>query len=1032
MKIIDTLYRHFGKPNVSQIKDNEDVLFCVKKTDKEKIYQVVFVDTSNRWCESNYLQYIESVVVDKYYQSEGYLQWNFYYYFITSKDIIQENASRKIEIENDESYCRKFVLAEEEFIEWINSFENISEISKQAISSDLYSTWVSYLREKKLYFVYNSEKYPNYRQPVEDYINGLPFDDIDETDSKESSDSSTEILSKIKELELIAFREYPKQRRFDLGSVNLVHGANAVGKTSFFDAIELVITGKLFYKTINEAYSIQLTDSFNTILKYPAKPSPYKKRDIDWYNSGTNRGNDLNGNFNKFNYYASDAAFQFKQDDGNEQNNLESLISTIALGREVNKLEERIVTFQERFNTYAENYAKQLDSLNEKLEDKNETIGELTKEQESPQRYKDSLLESLKVNYWKNRSNDDDEEFVAVLDNEIQNVKRLILNIASKNIYLKSFSSERVLSELNELKLKHDNIASAKDEVLQGRQKKELNLKLIERNRRLLSLIEELTLYFKHEQFQFLVGLEKNINVKTLELNKARQINELSELILGDEFIAKESENLKTIKEREEVIKLRHENLSKKYSETELKLKQLEEGIEELAIIISDIKSSGQSYLKLEPKADYCPLCNTEFSNEDLVDAIQKTQETFSSSIVLTSLKEEMQVISEGIEETNEQLALMNRFKHLAIYLFSDNSTDRSFNEIRASCEANRETLLDLTASLVHLNIIRTKFSNDGIEEDRFAFLKDTLEEQLSSSINTLSELDMQKEVLLYKQEELLVSNNQVEKDIEEQSIRIDSSFTSEIPDEEILLQRLIVLQEVESSLNELENYLEFPKNTLISSLLERINTVETVFETFKKAALSAKQNNQALGIARSEKEKIIAEIEILKPKRKNALYASDELINLLNVQSKKSYLSDYITLNKTDIVSIFKLIHTPIEFRDIKFSKQIILVTNDGRERTLSEISTGQRSALALSIFLSLNKKLSKGPNVLMFDDPVTYVDDMNVLSFFDYLRELVLKSKRQVFFATANDDLAFLFRKKFEFLEGEFIPHKLKREGE
>jgi hypothetical protein len=46
--------------------------------------------------------------------------------------------------------------------------------------------------------------------------------------------------------------------------------------------------------------------------------------------------------------------------------------------------------------------------------------------------------------------------------------------------------------------------------------------------------------------------------------------------------------------------------------------------------------------------------------------------------------------------------------------------------------------------------------------------------------------------------------------------------------------------------------------------------------------------------------------------------------------------------------------------------------------------------------------------------------------------LRELVLKSKRQVFFATANDDLAFLFRKKFEFLEGEFIPHKLKREGE
>jgi exonuclease SbcC len=38
--------------------------------------------------------------------------------------------------------------------------------------------------------------------------------------------------------------------------------------------------------------------------------------------------------------------------------------------------------------------------------------------------------------------------------------------------------------------------------------------------------------------------------------------------------------------------------------------------------------------------------------------------------------------------------------------------------------------------------------------------------------------------------------------------------------------------------------------------------------------------------------------------------------------------------------------------------------------------------------------------------------------LSFLDYLRELIVKANRQLFFATANDDLAFLFKKKFEFL--------------
>lgn len=52
------------------------------------------------------------------------------------------------------------------------------------------------------------------------------------------------------------------------------------------------------------------------------------------------------------------------------------------------------------------------------------------------------------------------------------------------------------------------------------------------------------------------------------------------------------------------------------------------------------------------------------------------------------------------------------------------------------------------------------------------------------------------------------------------------------------------------------------------------------------------------------------------------------------------------------------------------------------------------------------------------MMDDPVTYADDLNTLSFFDYLRELVEQSGRQVFFATANTDVAFLFAKKFAYL--------------
>jgi exonuclease SbcC len=1032
VKLINTLHEHFGKQNVNRIEKHEGVFLCEKKTDDGKIYQIIFVDTTNKWCEDNHLQYIESVVIDKYYQTGGFLQWNFYYYFITTKELLKANSLKKIEIEADETYSRKSVLTEEEFTDWVNSFDNISKISKDEISNDLYSNWVNYLREKKLFFVFNSDKYPNYKQPVEDYINGIPSDDIEEIESNETSNTSAEVLQKINELELVEFREYPLKRKFSLGYVNLIHGANAVGKTSFFDAIELIVTGKLFYKTSSDSCKVQLKDASNNILKFPTRPSPYKRRDIDWYSSGANRGNDLNGNFNKFNYYTSDAAFQLKQDDGKEEKNLETLIADIALGREVNKLEDRIKAFHEKFSASADSFLNESTRLNENLREKNEAIKELIKQQKNPQGYKDSLNESLKNNYWNNRINDSDDNFIAKLDNEIQTVLNILSKIQSKNLPLDKLSKESIIADLRDLKLKKLSISAIKDELLKIQQQRHSYLNDIERNKRLLPLTEELSLYFKHEQFGFLVGLEKNITEKTIELNKAKDIKELADSILSNEFFSKESEKTKTIKQIEDEIKLREESLNKNYDEIELKIKQIEEGIEDLAIIISDIKSSGQSYLKLNPKAEDCPLCNTHFSNEDLVEAIQRTQESFTNSIALISLKEELEFTSKRIDETGEQLKATNKLKQLAFSLFSTNSFDKTFVEIKSSSEANTKILTDLAESLIQLNTIQSQFNNAGITEDRFTNLLESINEQLSINIKSSSDLDLQRQTLLERQIQLSAASNQLEKEFNEKEIQSKMNFTSEITNEEQLLQSLNVLQEIESNFKQLEIYLVLPPNTLLVNILEKANEVQSFFETFRKASLEAKQQNQAIDITKKEVERIIAEVDLIKPKQIRAQFANTELNNILTKQSKNDYLSGYITKNKSEIVSIFKLIHTPREFKDINFDKKIILISNDGTERTLSEISTGQRSALALSIFLSLNKKLSKGPNILMFDDPVTYVDDMNVLSFFDYLRELVIKSKRQVFFATANDDLAFLFRKKFEFLEDELTTHKLERKNE
>jgi DNA repair exonuclease SbcCD ATPase subunit len=548
-----------------------------------------------------------------------------------------------------------------------------------------------------------------------------------------------------------------------------------------------------------------------------------------------------------------------------------------------------------------------------------------------------------------------------------------------------------------------------------------------------LPVIEDLTAFFKHDQFHLLIGLEKNIKQKSSELNKANEIKQFSDAILSNELFTKESEQTKTIKQLEAEIVKREESLNIKLKETELKINQIEEGIEELSIIISNIKSSGQSYLKLNPKAEDCPLCNTNFSNNDLADAIQRTQESFSNSIVLTSLKEELEYTKKRLEEIDKQLEAVNKIKTLAFSIFAASGLEKPINEIRKSSIENTKTLTKLTETLIQLNTVLSQLNNSNLTEDKFLTLLNRVEDFLLVKIQSNTELDIQKQTLIEKQNELTSAILQLDKVISEKQSLLNTSFTVEIENEEKLLKRLNMLQEVESNFKQLEIYLNIPVNTTLINILEKVRSVKSVFETYKKAAIELKQQNQVVELTKKEIDKILTEIEIIKPKQSRAQFANNELNNLLTEQSKNDFLSDYISKNKKEIVSIFKLIHTPSEFIDINFTaNKITLITNDENERTLSEISTGQRSALALSIFLSLNKKLSKGPNILMFDDPVTYVDDMNVLSFFDYLRELVIKSKRQVFFATANDDLAFLFKKKFEFLGSELTDIKLERKNE
>jgi chromosome segregation protein len=170
-------------------------------------------------------------------------------------------------------------------------------------------------------------------------------------------------------------------------------------------------------------------------------------------------------------------------------------------------------------------------------------------------------------------------------------------------------------------------------------------------------------------------------------------------------------------------------------------------------------------------------------------------------------------------------------------------------------------------------------------------------------------------------------------------------------------------------------------------------------------------------------------ELAKLEPCHARAKTGLTVLTKLLGSDYKAAYLQQVVAEHKEKLSTIFSGIHAPHEFKDVHISADVLLERHTGVKSAVSEISTGQRAALALSIFLSLNSSVSTRAPWLLFDEPVVHVDDLNILSFLDTLRELVLLGNRQVFFATANTRIADLFAKKFKFLATGFREFTLRR---
>lgn len=182
-------------------------------------------------------------------------------------------------------------------------------------------------------------------------------------------------------------------------------------------------------------------------------------------------------------------------------------------------------------------------------------------------------------------------------------------------------------------------------------------------------------------------------------------------------------------------------------------------------------------------------------------------------------------------------------------------------------------------------------------------------------------------------------------------------------------------------------------------------------------------QQNIRLNVLRKDIIKKDKELKDLEEESNKLTTLKSELSIFLKEKIDSVFNQDIINdiYKKIDPHPEFTEIYLETQFDGIK-PKLFIKAINIDKTREIDPIlylSSGQVNILSLSIFLA--KALQNKDtmiNTIFMDDPIQYLDSINVLSFIDLLRSIVMDKKldRQLVISTHDENFFNLLKKKFD----------------
>lgn len=970
--------------------------------------------------------YLDEVMGPAYFDKETApdLRWNNYLYFVVDKEQAGNQAFQTLKrsVETDRSYARKFIVVEEELDQVLAELDSVATIDASVAAGDVVKTWSEGLGAVGLADVLDLSR------PISDIVRGIASGAAKQsartkkTTGVEASEKL--VAARIQSLDLTDFRPFPKKKKWEtFGKANLLFGTNGTGKTSLLESLEFLYCGA------NRRSPALGTSTVTAVLGngHLAKTtglqqlSDFKTRQRIWYGSDDNtRENRLAHQFGRFNFLNTDAAAELSLA-GTESGQVAESLAALLSGHEASEMWRRIqatrtAVAKEMKDTRAERAVADSD-----FKARQQELHTL----EAAPSQSDAAFSILKKDLehigWRD-----------ALETKGQVEGRLVDTLSAVASRLNAVRQVAWLTEAV------TPAAIARQAALMGRASEglqpllnaaneDVRLRgiLLMRRKAALERLDALAAIPSSAwaQLNELISKLKSAEGELVQTAQADAALPTSVPPNGWELIWGSKPVLEAASTASAVLLASSTQLE----EAKQNLAALMSKQSALQGAVSELHSWAKKVIEHQHSDSACPVCGTGFQPGQLLDRMQSLAAA-PAVTVSTELRLQIERLTARLAQERVEAAWLTQLSRFVL-ASSGNAAPWTVAEAMEAATELKGRRRDLQESRGAARDGLDAFAKAGLSLEALERLCQPIDGEVQSAAIPLDLAAAASRIQAYSAQ-LQAAIDELDRKTAQRSLELHRRFEpTGLPVGESLASAAEQLHERYQSALHADEACSFAKEYLgitpESNLESLSSSLEAALLGAKKVLASMASESEStsrLTAVRAKLQELSGRMSRYRDALERLAGAQRVLDEVIENQSLDAANSAVVAATHTVADSIFKRIHVPAEYL-ISADTGVPLRRRDTNAPVqLNQVSTGQRAAYALSMFLAMNAQVTAGPKVILLDDPISHIDDLNALSFLDYLRNLVLKSDRQVFFATADEKVAGLFSHKFGFLGDDF----------